>query len=158
MVGISHRYHSRCLEIQLWLHVWMLEILQLFAIKANQCIYHVHWRWFLIMHLGDNIILQGWLDFPPDMASIKGGSKLYIMPDFTAGSIISVRIYNRYLFTTEAIGNWRANVWWAFQFSKCNIVQLWFAHKNWTLRNLLGSMQCDEVFFVCSLAWLLHKL
>jgi hypothetical protein len=49
----------------------------------------------------------GWGRFSPNLRRVDGASKLLIAPSLR-GSVESLRIYNRYLLTSEVIGNWRA--------------------------------------------------
>ena len=51
----------------------------------------------------------GWGHFSADLRTVNGAPELKIAPRF-AGRILSLRIYDRYLRTSEAIGNWRAGI------------------------------------------------
>ena len=51
----------------------------------------------------------GWGRFSPHLRHANGSGALRIAPAFE-GSIERLRIYNRYLLTSEAIGNWRAGL------------------------------------------------
>ena len=56
---------------------------------------------------GGRYRLQGWSWFSPDIKNIKGNKHLKIAPSFD-GSVKKLRIYNRYLTTSEAIGNYHS--------------------------------------------------
>lgn len=56
---------------------------------------------------GGRYRLQGWSWFSPNIKNINGNRQLKIAPSFD-GSIKTLRIYNRYLTTSEAIGNYHA--------------------------------------------------
>lgn len=50
----------------------------------------------------------GWGRFSPVLKSARGGDELRIGADGFSGTIHSLRLYDRALMVTEAIGNWRA--------------------------------------------------
>ncbi len=52
---------------------------------------------------------QGWYRIDPALIDCNG-SKLIRFADYTGVSIESLRVYDRYLRTSEAVGNWRAGV------------------------------------------------
>lgn len=50
---------------------------------------------------------QGWLRLPRNLGDLRGDGKVRVAPNMT-GEVGLVRIYSRYLFTSEALANWRA--------------------------------------------------
>jgi hypothetical protein len=52
----------------------------------------------------------GWGRFSPHLRGVNGDSVLRIRPSVGACSVVGLRVYNRYLRTSEAIGNYRAGV------------------------------------------------
>jgi hypothetical protein len=51
----------------------------------------------------------GWGRFSPQLRGVNGSAKLHMAPE-SNGQIKSLRIYNRYILTSEAIGNYRAGL------------------------------------------------
>jgi len=56
---------------------------------------------------GGRYRVTGWSWFDPEINNVSGTGNFSIMPDFN-GELKEIRIYNRYLTTSEAIGNYRA--------------------------------------------------
>lgn len=53
--------------------------------------------------------LYGWLRFSDALGDVNGAKKATIAPAFE-GRVLSLRIYDRYLRTSEAVANWRAGL------------------------------------------------
>ena len=52
--------------------------------------------------------IRGWGRFDPKVGDINGSDKLRIAPSF-AGEVLHLRVYDRYLRTSEAVGNFQAS-------------------------------------------------
>ncbi|MGH7956364.1 MAG: LamG-like jellyroll fold domain-containing protein, partial [Opitutaceae bacterium] len=59
------------------------------------------------LHDGGDRRQFGWARFPRELRTVSFGDKLVLAPRLK-GEMKHVRIYDRALRTTEAIGNWRA--------------------------------------------------
>jgi hypothetical protein len=58
---------------------------------------------------GGEICTYGWGRFSPELGDVRGSSRLRVAPSL-AGQLKRVRVYNRYLRTSEAIANFRAGI------------------------------------------------
>jgi len=52
---------------------------------------------------------QGWTYFPPLLNNINNAANWQLAPSFN-GKLLHLRVYDRYLLTTELIGNWRSSM------------------------------------------------
>jgi hypothetical protein len=62
-----------------------------------------------ILNDGGDYRQFGWGRFSPNLYGINGANLLRVGPNLE-GSILSIRLYDRYLTTSQAIGNYRAGL------------------------------------------------
>jgi hypothetical protein len=49
----------------------------------------------------------GWTRFHPDLLNANGAEQATLAPSLR-GRLLGLRLYDRYLLTSEGVGNWRA--------------------------------------------------